>query len=159
MGGVLIIGTVVLSGILWARPDNRFVWLALFSMVYLGALGFVDDYLKVTKKHSGGISGRLKLVFQLALACIVAAVFLTNPLIEVQARSLYLPFFKVPVVPNMGWFTLIFFAFIVVGSSNAVNLTDGLDGLAANGRVEDALEDISASRNICRSRSIPTPVS
>jgi phospho-N-acetylmuramoyl-pentapeptide-transferase len=131
MGGVLIIGTVVTSGVLWARPDNRFVWLALFSMVYLGALGFVDDYLKVTKKHSGGISGRVKLICQLALACIVAAVFLTNPLIEVQARSLYLPFFKIPVVPNMGWFTLIFFAFIVVGSSNAVNLTDGLDGLAA----------------------------
>jgi phospho-N-acetylmuramoyl-pentapeptide-transferase len=131
MGGVLIIGTVVISGVLWARPDNRFVWLALFSMVYLGGLGFVDDYLKVTKKHSGGISGRIKLICQLGLACIVAAVFLTNPLIEVQARSLYLPFFKIPVVPNMGWFTLIFFAFVVVGSSNAVNLTDGLDGLAA----------------------------
>ena len=130
MGGVLIIGTVFISGFLWARPDNRFVWLALFSMVYLGGLGFVDDYLKVTKKNSGGISGRLKLVCQLTLACIVAAVFLTNPLIEVQARSLYLPFFKIPVVPNMGWLTIIFFAFIIVGSSNAVNLTDGLDGLA-----------------------------
>jgi phospho-N-acetylmuramoyl-pentapeptide-transferase len=130
MGGVLIIGTVFVSGILWARPDNRFVWLALFAMVYLGVLGFVDDYLKVTKKHSAGISGRLKLIFQLALACIVAAVFLTNPLIEVQARSLYLPFFKIPVVPNMGWLTIVFFAFIIVGSSNAVNLTDGLDGLA-----------------------------
>jgi len=130
MGGVMIIGTVVLSGVIWARPDNRFVWLALFSMVYLGVLGFVDDYLKVTKKSSGGISGRLKLIFQLGLACIVATVFLTNPLIEVQARSLYLPFFKIPVVPNMGWFTIVFFAFIIVGSSNAVNLTDGLDGLA-----------------------------
>src|SRR5207244_2859181 len=130
MGGVLIIGTVFFSSVLWARPDNRFVWLALFSMIYLGVLGFVDDYLKVSKKHSGGISGRLKLIFQLGLAGIVAAVFLTNPLIEVQARSLYLPFFKIPVVPNMGWLTLIFFAFVIVGSSNAVNLTDGLDGLA-----------------------------
>jgi phospho-N-acetylmuramoyl-pentapeptide-transferase len=130
MGGVMIIGTVFISGVLWARPDNRFVWLALFSMVYLGVLGFVDDYLKVTKKHSGGVSGRVKLICQLALACIVAAAFLTNPLIEVQARSLYLPFFKIPVVLNMGWFTVVFFAFIIVGSSNAVNLTDGLDGLA-----------------------------
>ena len=130
MGGVLIIGTVFISGVLWARPDNRFVWLALFSMMYLGVLGFVDDYLKVTKKNSGGVSGRIKMIAQLALACIVAAVFLTNPLIEVQARSLYLPFFKIPVVPNMGWFTVVFFAFIIVGSSNAVNLTDGLDGLA-----------------------------
>ena len=95
MGGVLVIGAVVLSSVLWARPDNRFVWLALFSMVYLGALGFVDDYLKVTKKKSDGISGRVKLVFQIALAAIVTAVFLTNPLIEVQARSLYLPFFKI----------------------------------------------------------------
>jgi phospho-N-acetylmuramoyl-pentapeptide-transferase len=130
MGGVLVIGTVVVSCLLWARPDNRFVWLALFSMVYLGGLGFVDDYLKVTKKKSDGVSGRLKLLFQLALAGIVAAVFLTNPLIEVQARSLYLPFFKIPVILDMGWFTIAFFALVIGGSSNAVNLTDGLDGLA-----------------------------
>ena len=130
MGGVLVIGTVVLSSVIWARPDNRFVWLALFSMVYLGVLGFVDDYLKVTKKKSAGISGRLKLLFQIALTGIVATVFLTNPLIEVQARSLYLPFFKIPVVPDMGWVTVAFFALVIVGSSNAVNLTDGLDGLA-----------------------------
>src|SRR5438874_6757027 len=130
MGGVLIIGTVFISRFLWARPDNRFVWLALFAMVYLGGLGFADDYLKVTKKKSDGVSGRIKLVFQIALALTIAAVFLTNPLIEVQARSLYVPFFKSPVITNMGWFTLLFFAFVIVGSSNAVNLTDGLDGLA-----------------------------
>src|SRR6266480_6661543 len=130
MGGVLIIGTVVLSSVIWARPDNRFVWLALFSMVYLGGLGFVDDYLKVTKKKSDGISGRLKLVFQLALAAIVTTVFLSSPLLEVQARSLYVPFFKAPVVANMGWFTFVFFALVIVCSSNAVILTDGLDGLA-----------------------------
>jgi phospho-N-acetylmuramoyl-pentapeptide-transferase len=130
MGGVLIIGSVVLAAILWARPDNPFVWLALFSLVYLGALGFVDDYLKVTKKRSDGISGRLKLVFQFVLAGIVTAFFLFNPLIEVQARSLYLPFYKVPVVVNMGAFTIFFFALVIVGTSNAVNLTDGLDGLA-----------------------------
>ena len=71
MGGVIIIGTVVVSSVLWARPDNRFVGLALFSMVYLGVLGFVDDYLKVTKKKSDGVSGRLKLVAQIVLAAIV----------------------------------------------------------------------------------------
>jgi phospho-N-acetylmuramoyl-pentapeptide-transferase len=130
MGGVLIIGAVFLSSFLWARPDNRFVWLALFSMLYLGALGFADDYLKVTKKKSAGISGRFKLFFQIILAVIVTAVFLTSPLLEVQARSLYLPFFKAPVITNMGWFTFLFFALVIVGSSNAVNLTDGLDGLA-----------------------------
>jgi phospho-N-acetylmuramoyl-pentapeptide-transferase len=130
MGGVLVIGAVFVSSVIWARPDNRFVWLALFSMVYLGALGFVDDYLKVTKKKSEGISGRLKLVFQIALAAIVTSVFLTSPLLEVQARSLYVPFVKAPAITNMGWFTFVFFALVIVGSSNAVNLTDGLDGLA-----------------------------
>ena len=75
MGGVLIIGAVFISSLIWARPDNRFVWLALFSMVYLGALGFADDYLKVTKKKSDGISGRIKLVFQIALAAIVTGRF------------------------------------------------------------------------------------
>jgi phospho-N-acetylmuramoyl-pentapeptide-transferase len=130
MGGVIIIGSVLISSMLWARWDNRFVWLVLFTMVYLGVLGFMDDYLKVTKKKSDGISGRTKLVCQVALACGVTAVFLTSPLLEVQARSLYLPFFKAPVVANMSWMTLVFFALVIVGSSNAVNLTDGLDGLA-----------------------------
>jgi phospho-N-acetylmuramoyl-pentapeptide-transferase len=130
MGGVLIIGAVFLSSILWARPDNRFVWLALFAMLYLGALGFADDYLKVTKKNPSGVKGRLKLVFQFFLAGIVTAVFLTSPLLEVQARELFVPFVKSAVVANMSWFTFFFFALVIVGSSNAVNLTDGLDGLA-----------------------------
>lgn len=108
MGGVLIIGTVVISSVLWARPDNRFVWLSLFAMVYLGALGFVDDYLKVTKKNTSGVSGRIKLVFQFALAGIITGVFLTSPLLEVQARELFVPFIKAPAIPNMSWFTFSF---------------------------------------------------
>jgi phospho-N-acetylmuramoyl-pentapeptide-transferase len=130
MGGVLIMGAVFISSFLWARPDNRFVWLALFAMLYLGALGFADDYLKVTKKNPSGVSGRIKLIFQFVLAGIVTAVFLTSPLLEVQARELFVPFVKTPVVANMSWFTFCFFALVIVGSSNAVNLTDGLDGLA-----------------------------
>jgi phospho-N-acetylmuramoyl-pentapeptide-transferase len=130
MGGVLVIGAVFVSSVLWARPDNRFVWLALFAMLVLGTLGFTDDYLKVTKKKSAGISGRYKVLIQIVLALIVTAVFLTNPVLEVQARSLYVPFVKTPVVTNMGWYTFLFFALVIVGSSNAVNLTDGLDGLA-----------------------------
>jgi phospho-N-acetylmuramoyl-pentapeptide-transferase len=130
MGGVLVIGSVFVSSLIWARLDNRFVWLVLFCMIYLGALGFADDYLKVTKKKSDGISGRIKLVFQIALAAIVTAVFLSSPLLEVQARSLYVPFVKAPVIANMSWFTFVFFLLVIVGSSNAVNLTDGLDGLA-----------------------------
>src|SRR5438094_327606 len=104
MGGVLIIGAVLISSLLWARLDNRFVWLVLFSMVYLGALGFADDYLKVTKRKSEGISSRFKLVFQIVLAAIVTGVFLTSPLLEVQARALYVPFIKAPVIANMAWF-------------------------------------------------------
>jgi phospho-N-acetylmuramoyl-pentapeptide-transferase len=130
MGGVLVIGSVFVSSVLWARPDNRFVWLALSTMIFLGGLGFADDFLKVTKRKSDGVPGRVKLVCQIVLACIVTTVFLTSPLIEVQARELYVPFFKVPVITNMSWFTLLFFALVIVGSSNAVNLTDGLDGLA-----------------------------
>ena len=87
-------------------------------------------YVGATKKKSAGISGRIKLVCQIALAAIITAVFLTNPLLEVQARSLYVPFVKAPVIANMSWFTFVFFALVIVGSSNAVNLTDGLDGLA-----------------------------
>jgi phospho-N-acetylmuramoyl-pentapeptide-transferase len=130
MGGVLIITAVFISSVLWARPDNRFVWLALFAMTVLGGLGFADDYLKVTKKKSDGISGRYKLLIQLIVAGVVTVFFLTNPLVEVQARSLYLPFFKAPVIANMGFFTFVFFAIVIAGGSNAVNLTDGLDGLA-----------------------------
>jgi phospho-N-acetylmuramoyl-pentapeptide-transferase len=131
MGGVLIIGAVFISSVLWARPDNRFMWLALFAMIYLGALGFVDDYLKVTKKKSTGVSGRIKLLFQIALALIVTAVFLTSPIAEVQARELFVPFVKSAVITNMGtWFTVLFFMIVIAGASNAVNLTDGLDGLA-----------------------------
>ncbi|MBV9008069.1 MAG: phospho-N-acetylmuramoyl-pentapeptide-transferase [Verrucomicrobia bacterium] len=139
MGGVLLIGAIFLASVLWARPDNRFVWLVLFSLLYLGILGFIDDYLKVTKKNTDGVSGRMKLLAQVVLALIVASVFLTSPLLQVQARSLYLPFFKVPVITNMGWITLLFFALVIVGSSNAVNLTDGLDGLAIGCTVTVAL--------------------
>ena len=140
MGGVLIIGTVFISSLLWARPDNRFVWLALFAMIYLGALGFADDYLKVTKKNTAGVSGRIKLLFQFALAGIITGVFLTSPLLEVQARELFIPFVKAPIVPNMSWFTFFFFALVVVGCSNAVNLTDGLDGLATGCTVTVAFD-------------------
>src|SRR5262245_62624734 len=97
MGGVLVIGAVVVSSLLWARLDNKFVWLALFTMVYLGGLGFADDYLKVTKKKSEGIHGRVKLLFQIILAAVVTGIFLTDPLLEVQARALYIPFVKTPV--------------------------------------------------------------
>ena len=131
MGGVLLLGAVVVSSLLWARLDNIAVWLLLFTIVYCGALGFWDDYLKVSKKNATGISERTKLVGQGILALIVAGFFLYNPAIEVQARQLFVPFYKEPLIWNLGIFTAVFFAIVIIGASNAVNLTDGLDGLAA----------------------------
>ncbi len=132
MGGVLLHGTVIVSSLLWARPDNSAVWLLIFTIIYCGALGFYDDYLKVKKKNSAGASEQTKLIGQFGLAAVIAAFFLLNPAIEVQARALYVPFYKAPVIANLGWITtILFFAVVIVGASNAVNLTDGLDGLAA----------------------------
>lgn len=131
MGGVLLLGAVVISSLLWARLDNMAVWLLLFTIVYCGALGFWDDYLKVSKKNATGISEGTKLVGQGILALIVTAFFLYNPAIEVQARQLFVPFYKEPLIWNLGLFTAVFFAIVIIGASNAVNLTDGLDGLAA----------------------------
>jgi phospho-N-acetylmuramoyl-pentapeptide-transferase len=131
MGGVLILGTVVFSTLLWARPDNSAVWLVVFTLLYCGGLGFWDDYLKVAKKNSAGVSERTKLIGQGILAAIVTAYFLLNPATEVQARELFVPFSKDPVIMNLGALTFVFFAIVIMGSSNAVNLTDGLDGLAA----------------------------
>ena len=131
MGGVLLLGAVIISTLLWARPDNTAVWLLLLVIVWCGALGFWDDYLKVKKKNAAGVSEKTKIIAQLALAGIVTAYFLINPAIEVQARSLYVPFYKSPIIENLGGFTFFFFALVILGSSNAVNLTDGLDGLAA----------------------------
>ena len=131
MGGVLILGTVVLSSLIWARPDNSAVWLLIFTLLYCGGLGFWDDYLKVAKKNSAGVSELTKLIAQGILAAIVTAFFVFNPAIEVQARELFVPFYKDPVILNLGALTFVFFAIVIMGASNAVNLTDGLDGLAA----------------------------
>jgi len=131
MGGLLILGAVIFSSLLWARLDNSAVWLLLFTLVYCGGLGFWDDYLKVSKKNSAGISEGTKLIGQGILAAIIAAYFLTNPAIEVQARALFVPFSKTPLLWNLGAFTAVFFAIVIIGATNAVNFTDGLDGLAA----------------------------
>jgi phospho-N-acetylmuramoyl-pentapeptide-transferase len=139
MGGVLLLGTVVVSTLIWGRLTNRCIWLALFTIVYLGLLGFVDDYLKVTKKKSDGVHARVKMLAQLVLAGVVTAFFLLDPSTQVQAQALYAPFYKEPLIFNLGWGTFFFFALVVVGSSNAVNLTDGLDGLATGCTVTAAL--------------------
>ena len=130
MGGILLIGSIVISTLLWAKPENPFVWLVLFSTLFLGAIGLYDDWLKVSKKNSDGISSRLKFVLQCALAGIFTLFFLLNPQLSATAQQLYIPFLKDPLVLGMGAFTFIFYLLVIVGTSNAVTLTDGLDGLA-----------------------------
>ena len=130
MGGILLIGSIVISTLLWAKPENPFVWLVLFSAVFLGGIGFYDDWLKVTKKSSDGISSRLKFVLQCLLAGIFTLFFLTNPKLSATAQQLFIPFLKEPLLLGMGVLTFIFYLLVIVGTSNAVNLTDGLDGLA-----------------------------
>lgn len=133
MGGVLIIGTVILSTVLWARLDNLFLWLALGATTLFAAVGFADDYIKIVKKRSLGLTGRQKLAGQLLTALGVWGVlyFLTN-----YTWKLSVPFFRATVetdITNIGpWLYLVFIVFVLLGSSNAVNLTDGLDGLATS---------------------------
>ena len=131
MGGILIIGSILISTLLWAAPENPFVWLVLFSTLFLGGIGFYDDWLKVSKKNSAGISSRLKFTLQCILAAIFTAFFLLNPKLAAMAQQLYVPFFKDPVIVLWAPFTFIFYLLVIVGTSNAVNLTDGLDGLAS----------------------------
>ncbi len=128
MGGLMILSGLVVSTLLWANLLNPYVWIVLAVTLGFGFVGFYDDYLKVTKQTHAGFSGRTRLAIEtiIALAACYAFVRLgKDPL----SSSLVLPFFK-DVAFNFGWFFVIFGAFIVVGAGNAVNLTDGLDGLA-----------------------------
>ncbi len=139
MGGVLLIGAVIVSTLLWARLDNPMVWAVLFVGAGMAVLGFVDDYLKVTKKTSAGVSGKVKLIAQLGIA-VVAIYFLSvHPETAAHMKQLYVPFFKEPVINDMGWFAYVFLAVVIVGCSNAVNLTDGLDGLATGCMISSAM--------------------
>jgi len=120
MGGILLIGAVIVSTLLWARPDNAFVWICLLTVLLHGAIGFYDDWLKITKKSSDGISSRMKFLLQ----CILAGnhgVLPSHPLLAKQAQELYIPFLKGPVL-HLGLWTYLFYLLIIVGSSNAVNL-------------------------------------
>ncbi len=130
MGGVLLMGAVVVSTLLWAKSDNHFVWLALVTVVFLATVGFIDDYLKVKRKKSDGLPGRLKLLAQFGLATAVVCVLWNDPISSAQVKELYIPFYKEPLLTFGFVGALVFYSAIIVGTSNAVNLTDGLDGLA-----------------------------
>lgn len=132
MGGILILGSIVISTLLWAKWDNIMVWTILFTTIGLGMLGFYDDYLKISKKNSKGVTARTKLVWQGGVALIAGALmaYAVPPDEGVTLRALFVPFVKDAVITDMGIFTVVLFTLIIVGASNAVNLTDGLDGLA-----------------------------
>lgn len=130
MGGILILFSVLVSTFLWADILNINVILAVFSLIWLGAIGFWDDYVKIKKKRSLGLTARMKFLLQLMLSLIIALIIYFHPKMHAYASKLTIPFFK-EFVFDLGPFYILFLFIVLIGSSNAVNLTDGLDGLAA----------------------------
>ncbi|SHK03075.1 Phospho-N-acetylmuramoyl-pentapeptide-transferase [Bradyrhizobium lablabi] len=128
MGGLMILSGLVVSTLLWANPANPYVWIVLAVTLGFGFVGFYDDYLKVTKQSHSGFAGKIRLAIEAVIA-IVACYALVRLGRDQLSSALVIPFFK-EVVLNFGWFFVLFGAFIIVGAGNAVNLTDGLDGLA-----------------------------
>lgn len=128
MGGFLILIAIIVSTLLWADLTNRYVWATLLVTAGFGVVGFADDYLKLTKRSSDGLSGRVKLLSQMVIAGI-ASVWIIHIAPAGIDTHMALPFLKQTLV-NLYWFYAAFAVFVMVGASNAVNLTDGLDGLA-----------------------------
>ncbi len=128
MGGLMILLGIVVATVLWANPRNPYVWIVLAVTLGFGMVGFYDDYLKVTRQTTTGFGGVLRLSVE-ALIALIACIALANLGRPQFATSLAFPLFKEMIV-NLGWFFLLFGTFIIVGAGNAVNLTDGLDGLA-----------------------------
>lgn len=128
MGGLLIVGALVTATALWARLDNPFVWLVLFVTLAFGAIGFADDYAKVSKQNTKGVPGKLRLALGILIAVVAALWAAWNHPGDLQ-NQLALPVFKDTLI-NLGVFYVPFSVIVIVGSANAVNLTDGLDGLA-----------------------------
>ena len=127
MGGLLILLSLLTAVLLWSNLENRLVWIVVGVTVAYGFLGFLDDYRKVSKKRNeAGLSARAKMAAQIVIATIVAVAIYTDPSFD---KELAVPFFK-DFTPSLGWWYVPLAVFIIVGTSNAVNLTDGLDGLA-----------------------------
>jgi phospho-N-acetylmuramoyl-pentapeptide-transferase len=126
MGGSLILFAVIISTLLWADMSNRYIQIVLFVTATFGAIGFYDDYRKIVEKNSKGLRGKYKLVLQFLISLIVGIVLYN---MKEFSTTITIPFFK-NVLPDLGIFYIVFAMFIISGSSNAVNLTDGLDGLA-----------------------------
>lgn len=129
MGGLLILFSVVVSTLLWANLANPYVWVALGVTVAFAAVGFADDFVKVRRHRNLGLTARAKFSLQVLAAAVAAVILLALPEPYVFAPTIAFPFFKAAVV-SLGWLYVPFVVLVLVGSSNAVNLTDGLDGLA-----------------------------
>jgi len=127
MGGVLILFAITAATILWVRLDNPLVWLGLFVTLFYGGIGFIDDYRKIKKQNSKGLSAKGKLLLQVVGGSVVGLFIYFHPGFD---GHLSIPFLK-NFRPDLGWFYVVFSVVVIVGASNAVNLTDGLDGLAA----------------------------
>ncbi len=128
MGGLLILIGLSVSTLLWANLANPYVWAVLLVTIGFGAIGFADDWLKLTRRNSKGLPGKLKLVFQIAIGT-AATLGIVSTVAEPLTFGVAVPFFK-DVLIELSWFFVPFAVFVMVGASNAVNLTDGLDGLA-----------------------------
>lgn len=128
MGGILILLSVSISVLLWADLTNPYMWAVMIVTLGYGLIGFLDDYLKVSKKNTKGLAGKLKIVGQVFFAGIAAYIVTVNQPDHLNTH-LALPFFK-DLLINLGWFFPVFAVVVMIGASNAVNLTDGLDGLA-----------------------------
>ena len=128
MGGLLIVGALLTSTLLWARLDNPFVWIVLFVTMSFAIIGFMDDYAKVSKQTSAGVPGKVRLLLGLVIAA-VASYWAAQYHPEALQNRLALPVFKDTLI-NLSYFFVPFAVIVIVGAANAVNLTDGLDGLA-----------------------------
>lgn len=129
MGGILILVAALVPTLLWADLTNPYVWVAVLTTASFGAIGFLDDYLKVTRRSSGGLAPRYKMGLQIVVALIVGLFLMWLAGQNLYNTRLIFPFFK-QLIPDLGWFYVPFAVFVLVAWSNAVNLTDGLDGLA-----------------------------
>ncbi len=128
MGGTLILIAIAISTLLWADLGNRYIWVILLVTMGYGVIGFIDDYRKIIKRNSDGLSAKAKYLAQ-SIIGLTAAVFLYKTAILPAETQLIIPFFK-DFILDMGWMYVVLTYFVIVGTSNAVNLTDGLDGLA-----------------------------
>ena len=128
MGGLLILSALVFATLVWARLDNPYIWIVLLVTLAFGGIGFADDYAKVTKQNTKGVSSRIRILLGLLIACLATYAAARFHPVGLTGQ-LALPVFKNTLV-NLGLFYVPFGMFVIVGSANAVNLTDGLDGLA-----------------------------